>query len=223
MSLDTSRQSGLVPAPLRYDGAVIIGAGAIGSHVAELLARMAWQYVTVFDFDAAESHNYPGQYLAPAAGASLKVDALREALEWIGADLNGWSFRWERFGPHTELPPALLYISAADTVEARRDLAAALPAGAIMLDFRMRPEDAACLFVSRNPRYRAMTQDAYLSDLDGTVFEADPACGPRAMPATAKAIVALAVGHLVAVFGGRATLHKRLDLNLAAGEVMTVD
>jgi hypothetical protein len=59
----------------------IIGAGATGSHIAYILAKMGVNNMRVFDFDTIEEHNVPNQLYSLADVGRLKVDALRDGIE----------------------------------------------------------------------------------------------------------------------------------------------
>ena len=59
----------------------IIGAGAIGSYVTWLLAKMGCNNITIYDFDKVENHNLPNQIYGPDDVGTKKVDALARAVE----------------------------------------------------------------------------------------------------------------------------------------------
>lgn len=59
----------------------IIGAGAVGSHVALALAKMGVEKITVYDGDYVESHNIPMSAYRPRDLARPKVEALRDLVE----------------------------------------------------------------------------------------------------------------------------------------------
>lgn len=59
----------------------IIGAGATGSHVAYILAKMGVTKMRVFDFDTVEEHNVPNQLYSLADVGKPKVEALRDIIE----------------------------------------------------------------------------------------------------------------------------------------------
>jgi len=54
----------------------IIGAGATGSWLALMLAKMGIKDISVYDFDVVESHNIPNQLFSPQTVGMKKVDAL---------------------------------------------------------------------------------------------------------------------------------------------------
>jgi molybdopterin/thiamine biosynthesis adenylyltransferase len=75
----------------------IIGVGAVGSHVAELFARMGVETLYIYDFDRVTDHNITNQLFRNKDIGKLKTDALTEILKEINPDINivannkGWS------------------------------------------------------------------------------------------------------------------------------------
>ena len=63
------------------------GLGQIGSHVAEQLARMGIQQLTLWDFDVVNAHNIPNQLYSHTDIGMLKVDALEKHLLEINPDI----------------------------------------------------------------------------------------------------------------------------------------
>lgn len=59
----------------------IIGAGATGSYIAYLLAKMGCDDLTVYDFDKVENHNLPNQIYGLEHIGNLKVDALENIIK----------------------------------------------------------------------------------------------------------------------------------------------
>lgn len=60
---------------------IVIGAGATGSYIVWLLAKMGCQDITVYDFDKVENHNLPNQVFGLEDVGKKKVDALAKAIE----------------------------------------------------------------------------------------------------------------------------------------------
>ncbi len=58
----------------------IIGAGAIGSNIATMLARMGANDITVYDEDSVDSHNIAPSAYGSGDFATAKVDALRSII-----------------------------------------------------------------------------------------------------------------------------------------------
>ncbi|MDP3985252.1 MAG: ThiF family adenylyltransferase [bacterium] len=59
----------------------VIGAGATGSWITLLLAKMGVRDITVYDFDVVENHNIPNQIFGLADVGRLKVEALADAVK----------------------------------------------------------------------------------------------------------------------------------------------
>lgn len=64
----------------------IIGCGAVGSTIAELLARTGITKVTLYDFDKVEAHNIANQMFTSEDIGKLKCDALKELMCRINPD-----------------------------------------------------------------------------------------------------------------------------------------
>lgn len=76
--MEFSRQLDLFnPSDFKYP-VHVIGAGATGSWVTLLLAKIGITNITVHDFDIVEAHNLPNQFYEVSDIGSYKVDALRK-------------------------------------------------------------------------------------------------------------------------------------------------
>jgi glutamyl-tRNA reductase len=64
----------------------IIGCGAVGSTIAELLARTGLTNITLYDFDRVESHNIANQMFTADDIGKLKCDALKEMMVRINPE-----------------------------------------------------------------------------------------------------------------------------------------
>nr|DAP26920.1 MAG TPA: E1 enzyme family protein [Caudoviricetes sp.] len=67
----------------------IIGCGASGSTVAELLARAGLEKVTLYDFDKVESHNIANQMFKDGDIGRNKAEAVKDMMLSINPDANG--------------------------------------------------------------------------------------------------------------------------------------
>ena len=77
--MDYSRQNELFDVETFNRKAIplhVIGAGATGSWVVTLLAKMGFDHIHVYDFDGVEEHNLPNQNFSLADIGTQKVDAL---------------------------------------------------------------------------------------------------------------------------------------------------
>lgn len=67
--------------PFQFEKPVhIIGVGAIGSYIAETLAKMGVEKIFVYDPDVVEIHNLPNQIYGPEDEGKKKVEALASHL-----------------------------------------------------------------------------------------------------------------------------------------------
>ena len=67
----------------------IIGCGASGSTVAELLARAGLEKITLYDFDKVESHNIANQMFKDSDIGRNKAEAVKDMMLSINPDANG--------------------------------------------------------------------------------------------------------------------------------------
>lgn len=75
----------------------ILGCGAVGSTIAELLTRLGVESISLYDFDTVGSHNIVNQMFKAKDEGRLKVDALEDILKEINPDIvvrkfpKGWT------------------------------------------------------------------------------------------------------------------------------------
>lgn len=121
----------------------IIGCGAIGSVVAENLARFGITNITLYDFDIVEPHNIANQMFRHIDIGKLKVDALASILKEINPDIveglktvdTGW--KGQRLAGYVFL--------CVDNIDLRREIATFCKDNRYvkgMFDFRMGLTDA---------------------------------------------------------------------------------
>lgn len=67
----------------------VIGCGAVGSTITELLARAGVSKVTLYDFDKVESHNIANQMFVASDIGKNKAKALEELIHRINPDARG--------------------------------------------------------------------------------------------------------------------------------------
>lgn len=76
------------PSDLVAEECHVIGVGAVGSEVAEQLARLGVEHITLYDFDTVEPKNLANQnYIDPDIG-NLKTEAMMYRIECINAKAN---------------------------------------------------------------------------------------------------------------------------------------
>lgn len=88
MSIDFIRQIEVFNPDMFNKPVHVIGAGATGSWMVFLLAKMGVKDITVWDFDVIEEHNIPNQMFKPSNVGDSKVDAIKEITkEFTGVDV----------------------------------------------------------------------------------------------------------------------------------------
>lgn len=129
--------------PLKIKAPIhIIGVGAIGSTVAEMLARLGFRKLHIYDFDTVSSHNITNQMFRFKDLGAPKVDALEDILKEINPDIEinkhprGWL-------PHMKLTGYI--VLAVDSIEIRKEVVKMHQYSdkvLAMYDYRMRLTDA---------------------------------------------------------------------------------
>lgn len=93
----------------------IIGVGAIGSRIAEVLTRLGFNNLVVYDFDVVEDANVTNQlYTYPDLGV-LKVDALERHLKDINPNL-----KLTKMGAYEEQALSGVVFLCVDSINTRR-------------------------------------------------------------------------------------------------------
>ena len=74
--------------PLDIKEAVhIVGVGAVGSHVADAIARLGIEDIHIWDFDTVDEHNIPNQLFNETDIGKTKIEAIEEKLLAINSDI----------------------------------------------------------------------------------------------------------------------------------------
>ncbi len=102
--------------PRRANKVVLLGAGAVGSHVAYNLAKMGVSDIEVWDADHIASHNVPMSLYGPSDIGRFKVDALEEIIE----RLTGTKIRTHRKMYEGESLRNVSVVACVDDMEARK-------------------------------------------------------------------------------------------------------
>lgn len=121
----------------------IIGCGAIGSTVGELIAKTGLTNITLYDFDKVESHNIANQMFTENDIGKYKVDALAERMISINPEMKQ-SLKIEREGWHGQKLAGYVFLCV-DNIDLRREIATSNKDNMnvkAMFDFRMRLTDA---------------------------------------------------------------------------------
>lgn len=122
----------------------IIGVGAIGSHIAEMMVRMGVKDITLYDFDTVDTHNIPNQMYRDCDIGVNKCHALKSQLVLINPEVEQTiDIRCEGY---TEGTPLSGYVFlCVDNIELRKKIVQANylnPMVIAMFDFRMGLQDA---------------------------------------------------------------------------------
>lgn len=121
----------------------IIGCGAIGSLVADTLARMGLTKITLYDFDTVESHNIANQIYTEADIGKPKVTALKQRMLAINPDMEEDLFV-QPAGYTNQTLSGYVFLCA-DNIDLRRSIVEKYQYNvyiSAMFDFRMRLTDA---------------------------------------------------------------------------------
>lgn len=176
----------------------IIGLGAIGSNVAETLARLGIEEMHLYDFDTVDSPNIANQMYFPHQLTMLKTDATAENLKHINPDIS-LTLHNEGWTPDDVLNGHVFI--AVDSIEIRKKILETNKYNQNVLsvsDFRMRLTDA--------QHYAAKWDDLKQKEIlikatdftEDEAKEATPlsACGTTlSVYPTIKAIVALGIAN----------------------------
>lgn len=119
----------------------VIGVGAIGSHIAEMLVRLGIETLHLYDFDTVEAANVANQMYREGDIGRQKVDALAQQLLGINQDVKLYLHEagWDN---HAVRGHVFLCV---DSIEVRRAIVEANQYNTnikAMYDFRMRLTDA---------------------------------------------------------------------------------
>ena len=215
--LDLTRQSGLIPTEVIEAVTVhITGAGAVGSHTAEVLCKMGIRDMEVVDFDHIEAHNLPNQgFYIPDLGKP-KVEALALRLnDGLGANVVAVNTKIEE-------PPTFaqqIVISAVDSMAVREILWAGFlksPEARYFVDGRMGARFGKVYFVDKaDPKMLKKYAGSLHSDEEG--YQAP--CTEKATIFCAYGLSAL-IGALVAKSVTGDTVNFETDLDLAGFTLM---
>lgn len=121
----------------------VIGVGAIGSVVCELLAKGGFTKITIYDFDRVEPHNIANQMYTEEDIGMEKVDAIARRMIAINPEIKQ-GLKIEREGWHGQRLTGYVFLCV-DNIDLRRKIASENkdnPMIKAMFDFRMRLTDA---------------------------------------------------------------------------------
>lgn len=121
----------------------IIGCGAIGSTLAENLARFGLTKITLYDFDVVEAHNVANQMFSQEDIGKTKVQAVAEMITKINPEIAD-DLKIAENGYTGQKLSGYVFLCV-DNIDLRRQIAEACkgnPYVKAMFDFRMRLTDA---------------------------------------------------------------------------------
>lgn len=183
---------------------IIVGCGAIGSHIARLLAHMGVPRLILVDPDTVSPENLGPQCYRPTDLNRHKVCALAEQLQEINPDILVSDFNryfepdiLQPFPAITESPEApvcaTIVFSCVDSMAARTTILDAYSdldvAASLLIDCRMGGESAFILTCDRDPDSLASYRKTLFPD-----SEAEPLpCGQTSSPHNAACCASLAV------------------------------
>jgi len=185
----------------------IIGCGAIGSTVAENLARYGITRMTLYDFDFVEPHNIANQLFTQEDIGKPKIQAVAEYLAKINPDITK-DLKLAEKGYTGQKLSGYVFLCV-DNIDLRREIATACKGNQFikgMFDFRMRLEDAQHYAAAWN---NTKMVEAFINSMQFSHEEAQAetpvsACNmPLSVCSTVKAIVALGVSNFINFAKGR--------------------
>lgn len=178
----------------------IIGCGAIGSTVAEMLTRLGFERLHLYDFDVVTAHNITNQMFRTKDIGKLKTESLAEILKDINPDIQ-LELHNEGCTEYTRL--AGIVFLAVDSIELRKEIVSLHrynQAIKFMIDCRMELTSAQSYAAAWDDE-QAIKQ--FLGTMDFTSEEAKEAtpvsaCGTTlSVTPTVRAIVCSAVSNLI--------------------------
>lgn len=177
----------------------IIGCGAVGSTIAEQIARLGFKSIHLYDFDVVSSHNVTNQmYLSEQIG-KIKIMALKDILTAINPDIKvtlhpaGWK-------PGTTLSGYIFL--AVDNIDTRKEIVKDNyynPNIIAMFDTRMRLTDAQAFAAKWTPEGKKFLLDT-MNFTREEAAKSTPvsACGTTlSVTPTVRIICSLAVANLI--------------------------
>lgn len=197
----------------------IIGAGAIGSNLAEQAACHGIQRIRVIDFDTVADHNLANQRYGVADVGRLKVEALRDIIRAkTGTEIEIVNKKFEGDG---QLGPIVFL--AVDSMAARKQIwerAVRLKPGVkLMVDTRMGAMEAKAFAVEPTLPTNIDRYEKFF--FDDTVAVASECGTEQTVGATAAMIAGLAMTQLIMWFdrerGGKAVLQNEVGFQWGPG------
>lgn len=181
----------------------IIGCGAIGSTVAEMLARLGFKELYLYDFDEVSPHNITNQMFKTTQIGQLKVEALADILCEINPDIilhlekNGYN-EYSRLN-------GIVFI-AVDSIELRKEIVTNLRYNKdikYVTDCRMELTSAQCYSAdwSKEQDIDCLANSMQFTSEEAKAATPVSACGTTlSVTPTVRIIVSLCVSNLINYF-----------------------
>ena len=130
----------------------IIGVGAIGSQLAEMLAKLGVQRFTLIDFDEVDTINLGVQGFYECEVGLPKVIAVHDRLRSISSQVEAGS-KNQSYGPEL-IPPQAVVFSCVDSIKTRRQIFRHYCERdwSVLFDGRMAAESLQVFCVERDPQ-----------------------------------------------------------------------
>lgn len=200
----------------------IIGCGAIGSHVAEELARIGCEKIHLWDFDTVSPHNITNQMFLNSDIGREKVEAVYDMMVSINPLLKDKVFLHKEGIKEPFLANGYIFLCV-DSVDLRKKIVEANrynPNANAVFDFRMRLTDAqhyAARF-SKPEEVDELLKTMNFTDEEAKAATPVSACGVElSVVYTVKAVVAFGVCNFVRLCQGLEMKTKVFtDMNMYA-------
>lgn len=112
--IDISKLAGIFD-PLKCPTITIVGVGAVGSSLAELVARLGVQKLVIYDADKVEMHNVVNSSLNTVDVGRYKVNCVEEMVKKINPDIEVVKHGFWKPGMNT---PGIVFL-AVDSIDTR--------------------------------------------------------------------------------------------------------
>ena len=206
----------------------IVGCGAIGSHVAEQLARMGCENIHLWDFDIVSPHNITNQMFIHADIGYNKTTCVAEAMQEINPDLAG-KVTMHHKGWQGEPLTGYVFLCV-DNIDLRREIVTVNqynPNCLAFFDFRMRLTDAQHYMAVREDaaQMKKLLESMAFSHAEAKDATPKSACNVElSVIYTVKGIVSFGVSNFVRLVLGQSTKTMiLLDFNLLTLDAFPMD
>ncbi len=184
----------------------VIGAGATGSYITWLLAKMGCRDITVYDFDKIEAHNLPNQTYGLGTVGDLKVEALKTfILANAGVEIKAIPERFEK-----QKVKGIVFVLT-DTMKSRKEIwlnsIKYKPFVDLLIETRMAAEWGTIYAIRPIPH-----ADKYEKTLYEDKDAEESACTNRAIASTVAVIAGLAVKTMTNFATGKSFDHEVIVL-----------